>query len=333
MKQELVELKSKLADAQDINKTNKKEITYLQKAASSSSIALELSETELSNTRKAYDRVRKCLDTEKTRSGHLFKRTKALLASTYRAKETKKKGKDSVKEVSDELEDQLTEVHGELSAAQKELADLTEEISRQDRQLEKKNRQLESKDAEMEEAHQLMEKERVEFERALKNLTEENSKLQYTVERLRIEEEELTSLIEDLHAKLDAKFEAARGEKKRLEKRVERLVASKNKLEDYRCFIQETLRVYDKGAYSPRFRNIIRFMIVRSCPLQRAGEILNCIYQILLKPLLSPSNRPEDMNIDQRTVKRIIVEGLVAARLQQYLETMRTICTSVITIE
>lgn len=321
--EELLETKRKLAEEKDTNKSNKKEITYLQKTASSSSIALDLlseSNTKLSITRNAYERTRERLEAEKGRSGRFLKRTKALWSSAYRAKNTKKKEKQSAIDATSDLNGQLTDVKEELTATQNELTDLMEEVSSLDQQ-------LAEKDEELTKARQLVEEQRVEFERALAACTHEISRLndeirglQNTIEHLRFEEDELIGINEELTERVDE----YRAERKHIEMRLDRLTESKNKLEDYREFVQSTLQIFNKGAYAPRIRGIIRFMITRGCPLKKAGKILNYIYQNLIKPLLNPSKRPEKIKLEECTVKRFTVEGLVAARLQQFLEIMRS---------
>lgn len=322
---ELVEVKHKLADAELANEENEKQINHLQKSLSSSSLALSLlsqSETELSVTRKAFEEAEQNLDKEKKRATHFMKKTRAAIASTCRLKKSKKKEEESAHTARGNLEEELSELMERFEEVGNELHDVAEENSSLE------NR-LSAKELELDRAYQQIEKQRVEFEHTLAAFTRELEKLkqeicglQYIVERLKIEEDELMGINEDLTEQLDE----YKAERKRTELRISRLEEAKHKLEEYRNFVQETLEMFDKkGAYAPRIRGIVRFMIARACPLKNVGKILNNIYQILLKPLLNPLKRPDQIKLDQRTAKRIAVEGLVAARLQQFLELIRTV--------
>lgn len=125
-------------------------------------------------------------------------------------------------------------------------------------------------------------------------------------------------------------MEGLQQDKRCLAQRLDRLIAHKNKLEDYQKYVQDVLNITEKGMYTPRIRGIVRFMVARSCPLCNVGDILNYIYQTLLKPMLNPLTRVDAITLDRRTVRRILEEGLIAARLQLYLELMRSHCKSIV---
>lgn len=91
-------------------------------------------------------------------------------------------------------------------------------------------------------------------------------------------------------------------------------------LEKYKKSALHTLTLMEKGTYTPHIRSFIRKIVVLSCPMISVGPIIDNFYQIMMKPLLDPSRRPDKVCPDQRTVAQIISEGGVAAEIQSGVE-------------
>lgn len=129
------------------------------------------------------------------------------------------------------------------------------------------------------------------------------------------------------HRELVLEVENLCRELRNLEMRFQRTQCRKNKLEYYRKFVQATLQIQEKGVYASQIRGLICEMAIRNCPLGNVGEILDCLYQNM-KPLIHPSKRMKKISMDRHTVSRIMHEAMVSARLQMFVELIRTPCKS-----
>ena len=95
----------------------------------------------------------------------------------------------------------------------------------------------------------------------------------------------------------------------------QRLLESKNELDDYENSIIERFQFMVKGVYTPHACALVRQLCALGCSIKNAGQALNFIYQQLCRPLLPPPKQIED-TLDKRTARRFIEEIAVADELK-----------------
>lgn len=320
-------LRDKVNNEQEIRRDQTRTLTKLERVASNSSfiaccLADELTDKrdELDDTLGALSKAEDGFNLQANRADAFRRTSKMQALSIGRLRKAKAQKEDEALDAQTDL----VNVEAALTIATTKEGTVLNEFKDQLKVYEDKIAELcvklENAYVELEERRAAEIDTKAAYEQHIKELECKIISLNTAIERWKIEEEDLTCELEEHAAQLQECHRVTHN----LQNRVRRLLLGKNKLEDFRALVNSTLQLKEDCIYTQRVRTLVRQLAIRSCPLKNIGPIINCFYQIFIKPLLLPSARIDRITIDSRTARRHIEEGHVASQMQMLIEFMRS---------
>lgn len=254
--------------------------------------------TGLSEARGALIDVTKSLNREHTRKERLEKRTHALYVKS-----------DRLQTKIDKVSKESNKKNDELTASNTESAQRNEQLMNEVAML--REYICQSRDTEAS---------------CIRQLDEERNTHMQTRSMLEARDLEAASLrtqVADHQRELffrNKQLSGVRKEREALRERLRRATTKLNELAGYKKQVRKSLNFIERNSYTPGIRSCVRNMVVYNCPMYSIGPVFDGIYQLVLKPLLKKTSRPENFFLAARTVARIVAEGGIAADIQLVLE-------------
>lgn len=337
----LDEAREKLKTEKAVRESYEDELKHLR--------GLQKSTEELSQARRVLGEVSKNLDkTEKKlekikdRKDTLAKRTHTVNERCTRLASSKSKLKENNKSARAEC----NESNKDLTETQEKLCLLDQQRKDAGRDVERLHLQVKQQfeEARILRAHASWQHEEIQLLKSrIKILQENEASAQRQFEDERRAHTETKQLIERLTQEhsdsMRKELELFKKRENRLTQKTESLQKAGRRLyiylwranrkladfQNYKTMVQKTLKFMEKGVYTPNVRSIVRRQVVLGCPMKNVGEVIDSLYQSMIKPLLDPQKRLIKIVLSPRTVAHIVAEGGVAADIQLALETYRTI--------
>ena len=176
-------------------------------------------------------------------------------------------------------------------------------------------------------------RQREELAKGLEELATADNRRQETQSKLDLS---LASLL-DLSKGFEDALAAANKENKRLARSVKslqnrlsethlmarrnykRFLRAKQMKDQYKRVIgraRMALKLTERGVYTPGFQSLIRSVIQLGCPARKTGRVLYCILRYVSEWISKPRGVKEVRRVSARTVRRVVLEGGVAADIQ-----------------
>lgn len=119
-----------------------------------------------------------------------------------------------------------------------------------------------------------------------------------------------------LNESLASKLEGSRSRSHRYYDRYQRAKRKKNQCLKVIKKANMVFNLTQKGVYTPGFRSLIRSLVQLGCPARKTGQVLDCTIGYIANWVAMPRRLKRVRKVSCRTVRRVILEGGVAADIQ-----------------